>query len=503
MKANNSLISSISLRSISGCVTVINVFGFGLVLGLAALQLSYGCFLLRSQRASSAAESAAIQAARDLTRVFINDEKWGYVSLTENSADAIDLRADDGSSLPVSGINSVLAAVRTEKLLAQELKSENFGAEADLDYLQAKHLCNKLSLAFSKALSKRRSEEFYDLKGRKIRIYEDSLDLFMKNIPDLANGNARIVDFKIQQGWLADGASTTTPLAERAADSQECYKGFCNYPVGTDEFYFAGISTKARRVDPRRFRMPDSKHFSSAILVDAELEYGSFDRRGKFKGEYRIHVTAAALPCAKPKEGISGTLALHFPQGYVPELSRLKSLLSVSAFQSTSADLFCSKNGDFPIDKGSSLSLNDALQNRKLAGSVARAICDWIQSSRATPRLAQLVEAMETPFPSISNCYANTLLLFDFDRDGKASCRLVNEPSFEKHLVSDKQEYSIAYRVLSSTRGVQGLAIRNQVNCRAAGLGGKHAGRPLAWEYSEGGLCVAIEVFLEAEGASI
>jgi hypothetical protein len=92
-------------------ILVIAIFGiFGLSLLLFALH--YTQQLGSYQEQTAAIEAASLAAARDLSRIIIEDHNIGFVALSDYSPVGTITKASDGYPTPVHGINTVLATAR-------------------------------------------------------------------------------------------------------------------------------------------------------------------------------------------------------------------------------------------------------------------------------------------------------------------------------------------------------------------------------------------------------
>lgn len=114
-----------SRQSGNTLILMLVLIGF-VVLAIALFTVNYTQLMLSNKEAKTAIDAAALQAALDLSRVVITHEKdntyFGNVALVD------DLYTDDKGNLdstkrPVLGINTIMATIRLDALIANELKN--------------------------------------------------------------------------------------------------------------------------------------------------------------------------------------------------------------------------------------------------------------------------------------------------------------------------------------------------------------------------------------------
>ncbi len=469
-------------------VLVILAIAFIVVIGLLLFQ--FQMLFLERQKAQSAAESAALEAATQLSRIVVDDSNWGYVSLSNHAASGKKTLAMDGEPLPVFAVNDVLATVRTEKLLANSLNSAAMHEVADEDYAKSNQTCQSLQSALLDSVKCANKNKFTDYDGKSVSTYAAARKMFEKNFPDIARGKAKLTDLTVSCGWLNNGSTTMTPDPEKkkSGKSNHYYPSFVNLPVGEADFYFAGASERPVLVDSHRFQKPDGKQFCSAVLVTAEVTYyKGADGSGSPKAptpSHTICVTAAALPPSAPYQGAVGTFVVASPQGYVDKVDRLRSAIDLVDFNKVSARHQLAAGGDFPVDSGSRLIDAPATKERTVARSTAEAFFSWLRTNLGRASLASILDVMDQPFDGagISPDSTDLIVMYDFTRGGECNMAKYSNHGFRAQTLSDGQSLDLAFNIVPTNKGMLGVVIRNQVfNCNPTS-GGKHAGQPLVSE---------------------
>ncbi len=514
-------------RSKKGSAGALLIIAGGLVALMTALMMlifHVQLFFLNRQRVQSACDAAALAGAYELSRIVIEDPDWGFVSLSDQAACGTATYAVDGEPLPVSSINSIIATDRLQRLLGEHVSSNALANLIDEDSAKTKSTVMRLQTALDDSLDPLNKRQFKDLNGVQVRPYVVAREVFEKNVPDIASKKARLRNFRIQLGWLQDGSTTMTPnplrTSEESKNEEDLYRAFVSIPADGKEYYFAGVSQNGRLVKPDRFRLNDGKHFNSALLIEAEVEYIRPGEKDETETVYTIAMHAAALPPAGKNTSASGSLVVYFPQGTVKKFSNLKSVLEANEFDRITAQTSRAVKGDFPKDLGSELVTTNEIRQPTLSQSISRGVLDWLKTNHGKTKLSTLLEVLDVPFDTITKGAPGAVAIFDFDKNGNVLISQYSNGGFFKQTVSENQSFDIVYGACQTEKGATGLSIRNHVNRVGRAWGGRHAGQPLYTElpinydfpsandssedpeatkcrtsFRKGGLAVSIEVF--------
>lgn len=463
---------------------VVIIAGGVVALSSAFLFLQHHMLLVNRQKVDSAAQTAALAAAGDLSRIVIKDPHWGYIALSDYPASGSGTVAEDGEALPILGINTVIGTARIECLLAERLDNEELREAAQEDARYAREAAQRLQAALKEALRPSKGILFRDLEGKPVKPFDHAREVFLRNLAERqANETGlKLKTFSLNLGYLTTPGSTITPEPQtdnsQKANQQKWYKSFQNYPVGTTPFYFAGLGSQPYLVNTTRFAPADSVRVSSAVEVSAALDYEAGNEKTP---SYSLLANSVAIPFSNPDKSAAGALVVHFPQGTCNKLQNLKAAIDENTFGAGGQNgviVSRASGGDYPGDTGSQL-VRENESSKSVSKAVGRCLLDWVRTAHCKTNLASLLESLETP---AGNSADNILMLFDFDKQGKVASKVYRDGGFVQDTVSNKQEYSIASRVLQTERGQLGVTIRNQVRNLSIEESGKHGGQPLLKE---------------------
>lgn len=477
-------------RNQKGSVLLLAIGG-AIIVGLGGTLLfsSYQIAVMEQQRVENAVQAAAASAACNLSNIVIADDRWGFVSLSDHPACGQATIAPDNEALPITGINAITGIVRTEKLLAQKLQSETLSNLAEDDYIEYKRLKTSLQSVLTRSISSSDKTPPKDMNGKFVQVYQSAYQSFLKNMPILKSGKARIKSFSLSLGWLDNGSTTNMPNPLRSelpvSDSRSCYQSFVDVPVGKDSFYFAGLSDQVRLVEAAKFREADEKHLSSCVLVKAEIEILAPEDRPSKTGKSRVltsfSAVAAALPYCEHNYSAPGAFVVYLPQGSVDQVTNLRDLLFKRELSRVRQNHSVA-NGDFPRDANAVL-LPDQMASGSVPHSVGRALFDWLRTGNGKARLESIVTALNCPFQNnVPSSKTDIAILYSISQLGEIKVATINDAGMQTKTVADKQTVDVAYDALTTSKGSLCIEVRNQVANPGAKSGSKHGGQPLCAE---------------------
>jgi hypothetical protein len=519
-------------RQATGSVLILSLLcTMVILLGGVLLFSHYQSLLLDHQKAQYATQAAAMAAARELSNIVYGDPRWGFVSLSDHPACGDATIAPDGEALPIDGINTIVATVRTEKLLAQNLGNATLAELADDDYQQYKELAKRLQAVWNEAVLPNSRLEIKDMNDHPVKVNQAAYNALVSNMPDIRSGRVRIKQFTLSLGTLADGSTTVTPNCERSPQypvgndvtdpGANRYMSFTNQPVGADSFYFAGVSDQVRLVDPSRFIPADKDHLCTCVLVQLNIEILSKPVSGSEKPDViaNLSVNAAALPYCEQNCCAPGTLVLSLPQGYADRVKCFSDLIQMQEMDRTPVSHSIAI-GDFPVDGGSSLVQQQG--SPTISHSVGRALFDWLRTTNARARLESIEAALNNPFENAPS-ETSLIITYSVDAAGGVQTNVIRDAGFINRTIADKQSQDAAHSVMTTSKGTLNVDIRDQVSDCGVQTIAKHGGQPIGSElpfaysqfeveqerlhlpstdkaklrqsYRNGGLSVAIEVY--------
>jgi len=332
---------------------MIGLMSVGLVLciyGLSALRL-----MGSRQEQHTAVESAALAAARDLSRIFVEDKHFGYIGLVDYAPKGTGVAASDGYGLPVRSINTVLATIRLDMLIAQQLNNSDMLQMAIADYGYAMAAKDKLNAALALATTTG-APNYTDVDGNTFNAYEDALAAYQKNVIRMAGSSEITQDsLELQLGINTQGL-TTTPAPSpanlasigKADQANGMYVASRDVPVKRYDFVFSGTDTITTLIDASNFTTIEKSNLPYAVpsVVQARAVQ-TFNKTAA--GTVQISDQACAQAggpqwnCPAP-----GSLVIGFPDGCPSEISTISSILQSPAITASPAT-FYGVNGDFPL----------------------------------------------------------------------------------------------------------------------------------------------------------
>ncbi len=410
-----------------------------LIIGLFCVllfMLNYGSLLTGKREAQTAADAAAIQAAKDICSIAVPAGQLGQIGLVNIAANSNDHPAskpelnDGGTGLalnrPIIGINTALANARLRLLIAADLKNDQLRklAEADLSYLQ-KNVIPALNDRIAKCTEMNQP------------VWKDALAIYKQN-GERANKGMPIEDqFKVQPGILTSGGTTSIklptgsdPAAQAAGGAGNFYLAFKNYPVNSDSVVLSAIGPQPTLVDEKGFdgdasQVGDMQVVRSAIRIVSTDQVTVPATDSKAGSQAKVQTSA----CAEAGGGVSSSdggvafvlqsgpaksiLTIGFAGGIPPadgfpgKILNIDSMSKLSAgsgspatyptpnkqtwFQSVSDN---SPDGTEDTLLSSKLQYNLAPQRETPGAALCRGVNDWIYSLGAKADRVSLSKAL-------------------------------------------------------------------------------------------------------------
>lgn len=441
-----------------------------------------GLYWTYHERAQNVVEAATLVAANDLSRIIINDDHFGYVSLSNYPPTGKGTCARDGEPLPVVGINTLIGAIRQNTILASEIQNDSLAALVDNDYQWMNATIARLNTTLKSATGATDKQVYCDVQGNKVEIYKDVSQFITKNLP----ANLRLESVKITTGSLSSSPTTTIPIPqpERLSQTKEGdsllgkYRAFKNIPANRKDFSFAAIGTTATLLSPREFRETDNRHINSIIKVECTLAPNELCAPVAALGmqtDSILHCVACCQPFSLPDSGPKGLMTLRFTGGPVPGLTCWNDLLSSSNFQDRNITIYNAVNGDYPIDREARLVPTYCGNQTSTAQQFTEHFYSWLRNGQVRPRLDALISMLTQPFL----LRPGEIYAYEFGKEGIVSRRTLARDPFPIGITADGQSMVIAD---TTTRGGYNpiVIFRNHAQQMGTTYGGKHGGQALA-----------------------
>ncbi len=484
-------------------VLVVSILA-GLVIAVILFMLGYMRILGSHSEQRTAIESAALAAAKDLSRIVVEDPNFGFISLSDGAPVGTSTAAGDKYFMPVHGINTILGTIRLDMIVADQLNDPVMKDFIDRDYANAMaakdRLVNVLETAVSGAPGA--GSEPRDRDGAIVDPYESAVKAYKSNvIRQTANSKFVEGSLKLQLGCIAGGGSTNIPIPKPDTLSSvgsnqrigNFYKSYTNIPFGDKDFVFAGIAEGATIVDNNKFSktLPGLPYvIPSIVRAEGDQMISTSDGTSVHKGIQKAAACAQPFNVYDPKPA-PGLLSISFPDGKPPEIASLGSLWIEPQFLSPSKDtqILTPLGGDYP-GGGGTLSPSawsaggggggGASGNTPVSMIWSSSFYDWLRRGGTKVDINSIKAAVAAPFPSIvpgSKGHAN---VFGFNSDGTVRTGQLAIQPLPYMSVSENQFVSVSKDAFTSSEPVKyDIIVRDQSNIRGRIGGGRHGGEPL------------------------
>ncbi len=469
------------------------IFAIAMLSVLVAIGAVYGVNLTRfmgaHQEQVSAVESAALVAARDLEKIVVDDPFVGLVSLATFPPTGKGTLAQDDFYMPVQGINSLLATVRLETVLADKFDDETLRRLAKRDYDLATQARVRLVDVLKSAILK--DGVGYDYDGNKVEPLKDAEAAYLAASQRMAAGKTTLVKDSISlELGLIDGLVTNTRVPnpstfaemEDTAQQSGFYRAYVNVPFKNYNFVFAGISDGTNLVDGKLFKLtePSLPYVIPAIVRCHADQLYEDPNPGHASEAHTVHVSACAQPGSlgdtKPSAGV---LSLTFPSGAIPEITTLHALLMEPQIVTSPSDVTqAPMTGDSPPETPVQIKVPIVNDDHAPVGQLMRiAFFDWVRRAGPNMNVQSLIDALDTPLSDSAQPHRE---LFMHRADGTITHTTRPQDPAVSLPISDRQFYAASGLALHSNDTFSyDFYIRDYCFQPGRTNGGKHGGEPL------------------------
>lgn len=464
-----------SNRNRSGSVLVLVIVTAVAALLLLLNAVPVAVQAVMAQRGQNAAEAAALAAASELSRIVIDDEYFGYVSLADSPPVNAEAVALDGECAPVTGINTIVSNARQAMIVADLVGNEYMFRRAKLEMMQARRAARRLEETMQQSLRPHSRRADRD----KVDPYIRALDVLKQN-RSFQSGVAP--ELSLSLGWSED-CGTTTSDAPRPRRYSFCHESLLNgshyspslntsfkpkHIAGDEEsFYFAAAGSRLVLTRPKHFSKPDGVHIAS--LVRARLKSTLCDQT--------ISLCAYAQPISGCDSTPASSLIVDLGDHSFLESTSLRQLLNSA---SKTLTLHCPRGGDFPRDDLSKLDpaiLDTGEQTLSIRDVLGLALFDWLRTAHRSVDIETLLIAIDTDLKRQSARFHR----FDIGRDGRVILTPAKTIAFSAENINEDQLYCYAPSI-DSGHAPAAITVFDHVHRLGTTHGGAHAGQPVAGE---------------------
>lgn len=478
-------------------------------MALLLFALSYVRLLGSHGEQKTAIDAAALAAAKDLSRIVINDPNFGYIGFSDSAPVGAATKAGDNYYMPVSSVNTLMGTIRLDLLIADALGNAEMKDLAVRDLNNLKTAKDDLIAAMNTSLIQ--GGVAHDADGHDVTPYEDAVAAYQQNTVRMSGGSSYVANsLKLTLGAIP-GGETNIPVASpstyaNTSASQQSgghYLAGMDIPVPSGEhFVFANLGDSVRLVDNAMVQTTiASLPYQMPSIVRAEADQSLNDN-----GAQRVvHCAASAQPCnvVDPKPA-PGALSIAFPDGVPPEITKPGDLLK-PPFTSTPPVVGQSPpTGDYPTDPGTSLppvtSWPGLSGPPTAGGAFGVGLYDWIRRAGPKVKIDSLLKAMNTvQFADTGNNANNVLTTNYYTFDGATgnvvyAARKLSDPDIPVgtigsynppgpdpiSVVSHNQLFASSLETFTSVdRFSYDMYVRDEAWKPGITNGGKHGGEPL------------------------
>lgn len=462
------------------------------VMPIAYFSLEFIRMLGAHQQQRTAIEAAAMAAARDLSKIVIEDPYYGFISLSDQAPVGTATKAGDNFLLPVQSINTLLATTRLDMIIADKFDSIIMKKCADLDYQRTMSAKNLLVQTLTKAIQPGGTAR--DMDGNIISPVLDAEKEYQTNLIRMTGGSSQLIpnSLKLSLG-CETGLYTVTQvpqplnIASVPDDSRNetCYKAFVNVPYKQKDFVFAGVDSEVRLLDYKLFQptiggLPYV--IPSIVKCEAEQKFNTRDQYGNLQVRV-VHSVACAQPSSMGDHRPSpGALTIDFATGSIPNFTRMEEIFSSPQIMKSPTDwLYTPPDEDSPPSRLVEIvppSFSDP--HPPFGVILTLGVYDWIRRQGSNLNVASLFAAFKTPFPVVLGSAREEQ--FQADAQGMVQHLSIPLPAKLIKAISHHQLYSRSGITLlpgGNPSLLIDMYMKDNVYQPGRIQGGIHAGEPL------------------------
>jgi hypothetical protein len=381
------------------------------VVALVALGflILYVSMLRSTSEHKSAIDSAAIAAAKDISRVVIDTPEWGYVSLTSVPPTGNATRAPDNWNQEVRSLNELMATARLDLIIANELGDNFMQILALQDLAAAKNANAALIIEIQQAIVSGGTSR--DAAGSVLEPYKSAEQAYLNN---QAKGSSYIPgSLRLSLGSIEGGIPTSTacpsPVSKAACSGQQVegkYLSDTNIPFAGADFVFGSVGKRVALCNISKFRTNQpSLPFQMPAVIKAEAAQQFKDQDKQWTVSFAACACAGSIEVPRPSPG---ALTVSFPDGPMPEMTKLADTYSYSELRvSCPMDVYTSANGDFVVDRASGAALAPYPGTIPFSSTPPNgadlaklAIYDWLRCGGSRVDIDSAIASQSIPFAS-------------------------------------------------------------------------------------------------------
>lgn len=455
-------------------VTAVTV---GIVIAILVFMVGYVRLMGTQTERKTAIESAALTAAREMSRIVIENNDFGMVGLSDSAPIGTDTQAADNFYTAVHGINTILGTTLLDYIIADTLGDTELRNLADQDFTKARAAADQLTAALSASVAPGGSG--VDKDGNNVTPYAAAEAAYQRAQVRMAGASSyQAGSLQLSLGSVSGGLSTNIPTPTGWGGSfpssvtiANHYRSYVPVTHGGKTWVFAGIGDSVKLVDVKKWVASASGlPWQHPTIVRAEALH-NVNNNGS---NQQLKTVACAQPASvfDPKPA-PGALVISFPDG-IPDgtcsMNRITDLYGPCLSDSDDAsDMYYSSGGDYPTDTGTTVVADntgwpfayDTLQTGANACKIA--VYDWYKRAGTKASVSAVVNMHSTAFgqptplnvawpPGVGTKIQipnGVAQIFRFDPSGNVTLQSKVITPSPYYVISDRQTLFEAFEVLT------------------------------------------------------
>lgn len=392
---------------------LITAVTLGIVLVILLFMMSYMRILGSQSEQKTAIEAAALAAAREMSKIVVQNDDFGFVGLCDSAPTGTGTSAADTYYTSVHSINTLFGTTLLDYIIANEAGDAQLQELALADQTKARAAADQLQAVLVGSLVSGGTGQ--DKDGNTISPYTAAENAYRDNqIRMTGSSTYQAGSLTLQLGALQGGSAThtNTPVGwgsshASSATVGQYYRSYVPVNYNGRTWVFAGIGDAVKLVDFKLWQASATGvPYQHRTIVRAEAVQNLNDN-----GVTRSIRTVA---CAQPASNLDhrpapGALVLSYPDG-VPNgacaQNKMSDLFhpSCMADSDDDVDMYVSTNGDYPVDGPSSMVLDStgwplaSDPDHKAANACKIAVYDWLKHAGTKASVGAVVNAFNSPW---------------------------------------------------------------------------------------------------------
>lgn len=458
--------------------------------------LGYIRLLGGSNEQRTAIEAAALSAASDISKIVYNDPNFGYLSVSDYAPVGTGTKAGDNFFMPVRSINTLLATIRVDMIIADRLNSPVMRQLSQRDYQNAMTAKDNLVAEIQSSLTTGGGGTAKDKDGNTINTYTNAENAYKTNVIRMTGKSNYVAgSLRLQLGCLEGGAPTNTPVPKPASAANVSgtqaqngfYMSYVNVPYNGRDFVFAGVSNNIKLVSPSNWVATASGvPYSIPTIIKAEADQRFSEGAGASAPTRVVRSTACAQPAnAHDPLPAPGALSISFPDDRIPQIDNPGQLMTLPNFNGPPMLLQTPTGGDCPGAGTLNPLPSPTGGPLTFSGMWQAGLYDWLKNAGSKPNVSSAQNLFGATFNQTIPAINGQMEVYTFNMDGTIKYILIPTGPMPFMPASHNQAYTSLFDAMF-TPGGEGIDpgmfdayIKDYSLVQGTINGGIHGGQPM------------------------